>query len=205
MGTFAKGKQAYAISDRSGMRFLYREMVREWNGFLVHYSEYEEKQPQLDPKPVGNDPQALRNPRVQGEDTPQLILLTPNPFETVIYNGVTYINVYSQDHQRSTGDVVRLRGPAQVINAGTGGAFTPNLKQFAPIPTFDGVSDIDNNSGFTITVGKILSNGTVVTAAGGLTTPENYFYFTSTDNAITGNIKGGGPSCSAGPVTLGAV
>ena len=205
MGTFAKGKQAYAISDRSGMRFLYREMVREWNGFLVHYSEYEEKQPQLDPKPVGSDPQALRNPRVQGEDTPQLILLTPNPFETVIYNGVTYINVYSLDHQRSTGDVVRLRGPAQVINAGTGGAFTPNLKQFAPIPTFDGVSDIDNNSGFTITVGKILSNGTVVTAAGGLTTPENYFYFTSTDNAITGNIKGGGPSCSAGPVTLGAV
>ena len=205
MGTFAKGKQAYVISDRSGMRFLYREMVREWNGFLVHYSEYEEKQPQLDPKPVGNDPQALRNPRVQGEDTPQLILLTPNPFETVIYNGVTYINVYSQDHQRSTGDVVRLRGPAQVINAGIGGAFTPNLKQFAPIPTFDGVSDIDNNSGFTITVGKILSDGTVVTAAGGLTTPENYFYFTSTDNAITGNIKGGGPSCSAGPVTLGAV
>lgn len=205
MGTFAKGKQAYAISDRSGMRFPYREMVREWNGFLVHYSEYEEKQPQLDPKPVGSDPQALRNPRVQQADTPQLILLTPNPFETVIYNGVTYINVYSQDHQRSTGDVVRLRGPAQVINAGTGGAFTPNLKQFAPIPTFDGVSDIDNNNGFTITVGKILSNGTVVTAAGGLTTPENYFYFTSTDNAITGNIKGGGPSCSAGPVTLGAV
>jgi hypothetical protein len=205
MGTFAKGKQAYAISDRSGMRFPYREMVREWNGFLVHYSEYEEKQPQLDPKPVGSDPQALRNPRVQGEDTPQLILLTPNPFETVIYNGVTYINVYSQDHQRSTGDIVRLRGPAQVINAGTGGAFTPNLKQFAPIPTFDGVSDIDNNSGFTITVGKILSDGTVVTAAGGLTTPENYFYFTSTDNAITGNIKGGGPSCSAGPVILQAV
>ena len=205
MGTFAKGKQAYAISDRSGMRFPYTEMVREWNGFLVHYSEYEEKQPQLDPKPVGSDPQALRNPRVQQADTPQLILLTPNPFETVIYNGVTYINVYSLDHQRSTGDVVRLRGPAQVINAGTGGAFTPNLKQFAPIPTFDGVSDIDNNSGFTITVGKIQSNGTVVTAAGGLTTPENYFYFTSTDNAITGNIKGGGSSCSAGPVTLGAV
>ena len=58
MGVFAKGKQAYAISDRSGMRFPYREMVREWNGFLVHYSEYEEKQPQLDPKAVGNDPQA---------------------------------------------------------------------------------------------------------------------------------------------------
>jgi hypothetical protein len=52
MGTFATGKKAYAISDRSGMRFPYREMVREWNGFLVHYSEYEAKQPQLDPKPL---------------------------------------------------------------------------------------------------------------------------------------------------------
>jgi hypothetical protein len=205
MGTFAKGKQAYAISDRSGMRFLYREMVREWNGFLVHYSEYEEKQPQLDPKPVGNDPQALRNPRVQGADTPQLILLTNNPFQTVIYNGVTYINVYSQDHQRTTGSRVRLRGPAQVINPGTGGAFAPNLKQFAPIPTFDGVSDIDNANGFIITVGKIKSDGSIETTGGGLTTPENYFFFTSSNNAITGNISGGGASCSAGPVTLGAV
>ena len=60
MGKFATGKNAYAISDRSGLRFPYREMVREWNGYLVHYSEYESKQPQLEPKPVGNDPQALQ-------------------------------------------------------------------------------------------------------------------------------------------------
>ena len=41
-------------------------MVREWNGALVHFSEFESKQPQLDPKPwVGADPQALFNPRVQ--------------------------------------------------------------------------------------------------------------------------------------------
>ena len=51
MGVFARGKEALAISDRSGMRFPYTEMVREWNGSLVHYSEYEAKQPQLEPKP----------------------------------------------------------------------------------------------------------------------------------------------------------
>jgi hypothetical protein len=34
------------------MRFPYTEMVREWNGSLVHYSEYEPKQPQLEPKPL---------------------------------------------------------------------------------------------------------------------------------------------------------
>ena len=32
---------------------------------LVHTSEYEAKQPQLEPKPVGSDPQALYNPRPQ--------------------------------------------------------------------------------------------------------------------------------------------
>ena len=38
-----------AISDRSGMAFPYREMVKEWNGF-VHKSEFEAKHPQLFPK-----------------------------------------------------------------------------------------------------------------------------------------------------------
>ena len=84
MGVFARGKQALAISDRSGLRFPYTEMVREWNGSLVHYSEYEPKQPQLQPKPVGSDPQALQNPRVQAEATAQLILLENNPFEVII-------------------------------------------------------------------------------------------------------------------------
>jgi hypothetical protein len=42
----------------------------------------------------------------------------------------------------------------------------------------------------------------VTTAQGNLTYPENYFYFTSSNNAIKGNINGGGFNCSAGPVTL---
>ena len=32
----ASGKYARAISDRSGMEFPYNEMVKEWNGSLVH-------------------------------------------------------------------------------------------------------------------------------------------------------------------------
>ena len=92
-------------------------MVREWNGFLVHTSEYEPKQPQLSPKPVGSDPQALFNPRPQPAGAVSLILLTPDPFTTVNYLGTTYVNVYSVDHQRSTGDTVRLRGTAQVTSS----------------------------------------------------------------------------------------
>ena len=47
--SFATGKRSKAISDRSGMEYPYREMVKEWNGSLVHISEFEPKHPQLDP------------------------------------------------------------------------------------------------------------------------------------------------------------
>ena len=204
MGVFARGKQALAISDRSGMRFPYTEMVREWNGSLVHYSEYEPKQPQLEPKPVGNDPQALQNPRVEEEATSQLILLNNNPFEVVNYSGTTYVNVYSLDHQRAAGSKVRLRGPAQVTSAGSGGADTLNLQSFAPINDIVGVTDIDSATGFTISLGKIDSSGNVTgaTTSDSLTNPISYFYFASADTATTSDVKGGGQNCSAGPVTL---
>ena len=58
---FARGKFAKAVSDRSGLAFPYNEMVKEWNGSLVHYSEFEEKHPQLDPKKHMVDPEALKN------------------------------------------------------------------------------------------------------------------------------------------------
>jgi hypothetical protein len=210
MGVFARGKYALAISDRSGMTFPYLEMVREWNGALVHYSEYEPKQPQLEPKPVGADPQALFNPRVQRASTGSLILLGNNPFEIVI-NSVdnnTYVNVYSLDHQRKAGSTVRLRGPvAQNPNPGTGGSDATNLQYFQPIPTISGVSDIDSAAGFTIQLGKIDKYGIVTgnTTNDVLTNPISYFYFQSADNATLHGVTGGGLNCSAGPVTLKAL
>ena len=210
MAGYASGKYAYAISDRSGMRFPYDEMVREWNGSLVHFSEYEPKQPQLQPKPVGSDPIALFNPRPQPASVASLILLDNNPFTSIIYSGTTYVNVYSEDHQRKAGEVVRFRGPPEVISAGPGGADPAdarNLQAFANIPTFNNVSDLNNANGFTIALGQIDSSGNVTgaTTTDPLTNPVSYFYITSTSNATTGNIQGGGPACSAGPVTLKAL
>ena len=206
-GGYASGKHALAISDRSGLRFPYSEMVREWNGALVHYSEFEAKQPQLDPKPVGSDPQALFNPRPQPASVASLILLDNNPFTSIIYSGTTYVNVYSEDHQRKAGDVVRLRGAPEVTTAGTGGADAYNLQQFANIPTFDNVSDLNNANGFTIALGQIDSSGNVTgaTTTDPLTVPINYFYITSTSNATTSGVEGGGANCSAGPATLEVV
>ena len=65
MSKFAKGKYALAISDRSGQAFPWREMVTEWNGAFVHITEYEKKQPQLEPKPFVADPQGLEQARPQ--------------------------------------------------------------------------------------------------------------------------------------------
>ncbi len=209
MGKYALGKRSLAISDRSGMAFPYTEMVREWNGSLVHTSEYEPKQPQLEPKPVGSDAQALFNPRPQPASKVSLILLNSNPFTSVIYSGTTYVNIFSEDHQRKAGDIVRFRGPPEVTTAGPGGDSddTPNLQQFANIPTFDNVSDLNNVNGFTIALGQIDSSGNVTgaTTTDALTDPINYFYITSTSSATSGGVSGGGDNCSAGPVTLEVV
>ena len=80
--------------------------------------------------------------------------------------------------------MVRFRGPTSPTG-------------FLNVPTFDGVSDISNASGFTITVGKINSSGIVGD-------PLNYYYFQSSDTATTVNVNGGGGGCTAGPVNLQA-
>ena len=213
MGKYASGKRSLAISDRSGMAYPYTEMVREWNGSLVHKSEYEPKQPQLEPKPAGSDPQALYNPRPQPASKTSLILLNNNPFTTVKYGGTTYVNVFSEDNQRAAGSVVRFRGAPVVTSTGPAGADQAaqvelrNLQQFLNIPTFDNVSDLNNASGFTIALGQIDSSGTVTgaTTSDPLTDPINYFYITSTSTATSGGVSGGGENCSAGPVTLEVV
>ena len=229
MGKYALGKRSLAISDRSGMAFPYTEMVREWNGSLVHTSEYEPKQPQLEPKPVGSDPQALYNPRPQPASKTSLILLGNNPFTTIIYSGVVYLNVFSEDHQRKAGDIVRFRGPPVVTSAGPGGADEAdlkNLQSFGNIPLFANMEDpgsgennggaINKSTGFTIALGQIDTAGNVTgaTTTDSLTQPINYFYVTlgSVGSVSAGlplgtlsGISGGGDNCSAGPVTLEVV
>ena len=71
MGKFATGKRSQAISDRSGMAFPYDEMVKEWNGSLVHYSEFEPKHPQIRRRRTVADAIALQNVRPQKFQQPQ--------------------------------------------------------------------------------------------------------------------------------------
>jgi hypothetical protein len=110
MTNFSKGKYAQFISDRSGMAFPYKEMVVEWNGARVHISEYEPKQPQLQPKPVGADPQGLPQARPARTELPTADFLPTNPF-TAENVGGGIGSVYSVSHPDSkiqVGDYVRL-------------------------------------------------------------------------------------------------
>ena len=107
MGVFAKGKQALAISDRSGMRFPYTEMVREWNGSLVHISEFESKHPQIERKDHKIDAQALRDARPDRTESAVPNLLKINSFKTGTA-GTSAITVIEENHGRSSSDTVRF-------------------------------------------------------------------------------------------------
>ena len=111
---FAKGKHSKAISDRSGLEFPYREMVKEWNGMFVHTSEFEPKQPQLEPKPKGSDPQGLLNARPARTETAVPRLLPLNPF--TLTNASQIIKVNEPNHGRSTSDRVRFRDAQNIAN-----------------------------------------------------------------------------------------
>ena len=107
MAKYATGKYAKAISDRSGMEFPYKEMVREWNGSFVHVSEFEPKQPQLEPKPMNGDSISLRHVRPGRTEPAVAAMLGNNPFS--ITSGSQTITVSEPNHGRSTSDTVRFR------------------------------------------------------------------------------------------------
>ena len=106
MGSFAQGKHALAISDRSGLAFPYNEMVTEWNGAFVHVSEFEPKQPQLEPKPTNADPQALQKARPARTEFPTEDFLPENPLITASNTTLKILFPYGD---LQVNDQVRLR------------------------------------------------------------------------------------------------
>ena len=70
----ASGKYSKAISDRSGLAFPYKEMVKEWNGALVHKSEIEEKHPQENPSVHKADAESLLNSRPARSEPVEVIV-----------------------------------------------------------------------------------------------------------------------------------
>jgi hypothetical protein len=155
MTNFSKGKYAQFISDRSGMAFPYQEMVIEWNGSRVHISEYEPKQPQLQPKPHGGDPQGLQQARPARTEPVTENLLQGNPFSFTL--GSQTVTVTEINHGRSNSDTVRFRN----VDGSPGGlAYTvfENAVGFS-------ITKVNDNS-YTFDCG---SSATITEKAGGMT------------------------------------
>jgi len=161
----ARGKYAKAISDRSGMEFPYNEMVKEWNGHLVHKSEFEAKHPQLELRSRSGDSQGLFNARPARTENEVATMLGNNPFSITASSQT--ITVTEINHGRTTGDTVRFRNVQG----------SPGNVAF---------STYENSSGFSITV----------------TTTDKYTFSLGSTPSVTE--EGGGPTVSAGPVSLSA-
>jgi len=156
MARFAKGSRALAISDRSGAAFPYNEMVKEWNGAFVHTSEFEVKQPQLEPHPVGADPQGLMNARPARTEFPVQDFLSENPFSntTTTVGGQQRANILVRQIGNGliNGEFVRFQ---DVKTAMQGGGFNPAY----------GIGDIEQSA--------ILANDITATSTTIKITPQN--------------------------------
>ena len=182
MARYAQGKFALAISDISGQAFPWNEMVTQWNGLFVHYSEFESKQPQLDPKPSAADPTALPKTRPQQPSPQSLRFLDFNPLTTfAAASGI--INTHSVDHQRSYGDTIRFRGSPTTSSAAS------TDPQFSNIANIDGITGatICTAAGFSVIPGKYTSvTTTLFSAISSATATEGITLTSSTNFAKSG-------------------
>ena len=185
MTTFSQGKYALAISDRSGMAFPYNEMVREWNGAFVHVSEYEPKQPQLDPKPTSADPQALQRARPARTEFPTEDFLPDNPITTTAADAT--VSVSFPNGAMQVNDIVRLRD----IKSPVGGVAVSTLKLST---TLNGAIT-DSVTTITLTDGsEFPTSGFIViekvNAVSGLFENEVIEYTGRSSNDLTGCTRG---------------
>ena len=180
MARFAKGKYALAISDISGQAFPWNEMVTQWNGLFVHYSEFESKQPQLDPKPSQADPTALPKSRPQQPPPDTLRFLDFNPLRTFAA-GSPIINVNSPNHQRNYGDQVRFRGAPTTSSAAS------TDPQFSNIANIDGITGatICQAAGYAVYPGLYTSYTTTLNGAIDATTTNVILTSVTGFNGVT--------------------
>jgi len=198
MTSFSSGKYALMVSDRSGQTFPWREMVREWNGAWVHFSEYEPKQPQLQPRPTSADPQALSHARPSRTALPTPAALDTVPFSTA---GTTTLTVNENRHQRKTGDAVRFYQVKEPVGGVSVAALELNttlngdITSTATTITLTDASEFPT-SGY-IVIEKVNSDGVIVN--------ETIEYTGKSTNDLTGCTRGtAAPSYGATPVNTEA-
>ena len=153
--TYASGKHAYGISDRSGRRYRLREMRTEWTGAKVGPDEFEPKHPQLFPPRAFPDPQALRDPRPESELTEQRSIqhgYNPVGFQDI--PGITPPNNLVAEGEVGTVTVTISDTGNETVNA-TGSAGTSGIGSVTVNTTSANVNVSVTGLGATGSVGAI--------------------------------------------------
>tara|TARA_R100000951_G_scaffold112537_1_gene113033 strand:+ start:672 stop:1352 length:681 start_codon:yes stop_codon:yes gene_type:complete len=142
MARYTKGKHAVAIDDRSGFKVKHKDLRKEWTGMMVHKSDWESKQAQLDPskyfKNTGSN--ILENPRPDNSNDSVIVRLGPlnQAYSGTMkaYNGILHTggldfieNVPGQEAGTAQGSpAFNLADQPTGIAAGTGlGTLVQNL------------------------------------------------------------------------------
>ena len=176
MARYASPRHALGISDRTGRAYKLTNMRLEWNKLLVGKDEFEAKQPQLYPRHVKPDPQALKVSRPDRTEPAVEVLLAFNPF-TSGAAGTTVITVTEPGHNRETGDTVLFRNASGIFGRDSAGA-----NGFFP-------ATINYASGYSVT--KVDSS------------QYTFDVSDSGSSEVSGVVaRGGGGDASAGPITV---
>jgi len=185
MGNLSKGRYALFISDRSGLAYPYTEMVKEWNGARVHTSEYEPKQPQLEPKPYTASPQGLPHPRPARTEFPTTDFLPDNPF--TMTSASTQVSVSFPFSDYKTGDSIRFYD----VKSPVGGVAVSTLQLQTTLNGDITATDIS----ITLTDSSAFpSQGYIViekiNAVSGLFENETIFYNGNSGNVLSNCVRG---------------
>ena len=178
MSKFASGKNSYAISDRSGFRYRYRDMRKEWNGALVGKDEFEPKQPQLGPFRKVIDAQALREARPDIASGLSVfvgipLVEIPNPRPLVAFGKVGSVNVttnesvisFSVTGVSATASVGSAEVTAQAVSVPTSGLTATGGTGTVTIPN-ESVSLTGASA--TGSVGSVAAAGDILASVTGL-------------------------------------
>ena len=185
MGNLSKGRYALFISDRSGLAYPYREMVKEWNGARVHTSEYEPKQPQLEPTPYSADPQGLPHPRPARTEFPTTDFLPTNPF--TMTNASTQVSVNFPFSGYQNGDFIRFYD----VKSPVGGVAISTLQ----LETTLNENITATNTSITLTDSSAFpSQGYIaiekINATSGLYETETIYYNGNSANVLSNCVRG---------------
>ena len=160
MSRFASGKDSYAISDRSGFRYRYKDMRREWNGLLVGKDEWEQKHPQLEPFRKVFDAQALKDARPDRNENENVTITFP----VFSLTQVQFLRSPASAANVGNVNVLTTKNTSFSVTGNTGnsalGSVTTSLTQ---IPAVTGVSSTAGLGSVTISTPVTLAATYVMT------------------------------------------